>query len=184
MKIKSLALAAVVAAAFSAHSADKVKIGFVSTLSGPSAGVAIDVRDGFQLAVKLAGGKLAERNERGKVEQEEPLPIGRDAGPRSGFGVDEIDDGLGRRLVAAGPKRGDGRLNRPGGRHHWRTMLSGGLTVLGEGRAGSEDRKQDDERERSKAGTHVPGPFLGGTGCVEKEYHRWVGGANNCGDYS
>src|SRR5438046_291499 len=58
MKIKSLALAAAVAAACSAHSADKVKIGFVSTLSGPSAAVAIDVRDGFQLAVKLAGGKV------------------------------------------------------------------------------------------------------------------------------
>src|SRR5256886_15297732 len=58
MKIKSLALVAAVAAACSAHSADKVKIGFVSTLSGPSAAVAIDVRDGFQLAVKLAGGKV------------------------------------------------------------------------------------------------------------------------------
>ena len=58
MKIKSLGLVAAVALAFSAHAADKVKIGFVSTLSGPSAAVAVDVRDGFQLAIKMAGGKL------------------------------------------------------------------------------------------------------------------------------
>ncbi len=41
-----------------AHAADKVKIGFVSTLSGPSSALGIDIRDGFQLAVKLNGGKL------------------------------------------------------------------------------------------------------------------------------
>ena len=38
--------------------ADKVKVGFVSTLSGPSAALGVDIRDGFQLAVKLNGGKL------------------------------------------------------------------------------------------------------------------------------
>jgi branched-chain amino acid transport system substrate-binding protein len=42
----------------SALAADKVKIGFVSTLSGPSSALGIDIRDGFQLAVKLNGGKL------------------------------------------------------------------------------------------------------------------------------
>ncbi len=41
-----------------AWAADKVKIGFVSTLSGPSSALGIDIRDGFQLAVKLNGGKL------------------------------------------------------------------------------------------------------------------------------
>ncbi len=41
-----------------AQAADKVKIGFVSTLSGPSAALGVDIRDGFQLAVKLGGGKL------------------------------------------------------------------------------------------------------------------------------
>ena len=54
---------ATVAAALSlagapAHAADKVKIGFVSTLSGPSSALGIDIRDGFLLAVKLNGGKL------------------------------------------------------------------------------------------------------------------------------
>jgi branched-chain amino acid transport system substrate-binding protein len=41
-----------------ATAADKVKIGFVSTLSGPSSALGIDIRDGFLLAVKLGGGKL------------------------------------------------------------------------------------------------------------------------------
>jgi len=41
-----------------AGAADKVKVGFVSTLSGPSAALGVDIRDGFQLAVKLNGGKL------------------------------------------------------------------------------------------------------------------------------
>ncbi len=41
-----------------ANAADKVKIGFVSTLSGPSAGLGVDIRDAFQLAVKMNGGKL------------------------------------------------------------------------------------------------------------------------------
>ena len=41
-----------------AFAADKVKIGFVSTLSGPSSALGIDIRDGFQLVVKLNGGKL------------------------------------------------------------------------------------------------------------------------------
>ena len=41
-----------------AHAADKVKVGFVSTLSGPSAALGVDIRDGFLLALKLNGGKL------------------------------------------------------------------------------------------------------------------------------
>jgi len=53
-----LVLAAVLALAASAHAADKVKVGFVSTLSGPNAALGVDIRDGFQLAVKLHGGKL------------------------------------------------------------------------------------------------------------------------------
>jgi branched-chain amino acid transport system substrate-binding protein len=53
----ALAVAALLAAPL-AHAADKVKVGFVSTLSGPSAALGIDIRDGFLLAVKLNGGKL------------------------------------------------------------------------------------------------------------------------------
>src|SRR5262247_229470 len=51
-------LAALAAVASAATAADRVKIGFISTLSGPNATVGIDIRDGFNLALKLAGGKL------------------------------------------------------------------------------------------------------------------------------
>ena len=51
-------LAALGLAAAPALAADKVKVGFVSTLSGPGAALGIDIRDGFNLAVKHAGGKL------------------------------------------------------------------------------------------------------------------------------
>jgi branched-chain amino acid transport system substrate-binding protein len=49
---------AALAFAMPAAAADKLKIGFISTLSGPNAAIGTDIRDGFNLAVKLAGGKL------------------------------------------------------------------------------------------------------------------------------
>src|SRR5919205_1509426 len=51
-------LLAVLLAAGAVQAADKVKIGFVSTLSGPNAAIGSDIRDGFNLAIKLNGGKL------------------------------------------------------------------------------------------------------------------------------
>ena len=56
-----LAAAAGVAMAAAAQSTEPVKIGLLSTLSGPGAGLGVDIRDGFQLAVKLAGNKLGGR---------------------------------------------------------------------------------------------------------------------------
>ena len=53
-----IGLAAVMTAALTAQAADKVKIGFISTLSGPNASIGIDIRDAFNLAIKLNGGKL------------------------------------------------------------------------------------------------------------------------------
>lgn len=41
-----------------AQAADKIKIGFLSTLSGPGAALGVDIRDGFMLAIKLAGNKM------------------------------------------------------------------------------------------------------------------------------
>ena len=41
-----------------AMAADKVKVGFISTLSGPNASIGSDIRDGFNLAIKMNGGKL------------------------------------------------------------------------------------------------------------------------------
>jgi branched-chain amino acid transport system substrate-binding protein len=58
MKIRSIAFTIACALALSAQAADKVKIGFISTLSGPSSSIGVDIRDAFQLAVKVNGGKL------------------------------------------------------------------------------------------------------------------------------
>ena len=64
MKKKNLAvlyaamMLGLTAAGGSAWAADKVKIGLLSTLSGPGAGLGVDIRDGFNLAVKHAGGKF------------------------------------------------------------------------------------------------------------------------------
>ncbi|MDX9994747.1 MAG: ABC transporter substrate-binding protein [Rhodocyclaceae bacterium] len=51
-------LAASLTALQTAHAADTVKVGFLSTLSGPAAGLGVDIRDGFQLAMKHLDGKL------------------------------------------------------------------------------------------------------------------------------
>ena len=56
--LASSLLAAALAVAAPAHAADKVKVGLVSTLSGPAGAPGIDVRDGFNLALKHLGGKL------------------------------------------------------------------------------------------------------------------------------
>ena len=54
----SAAFAAALLASTGIASADPIKVGFVSTLSGPSAALGVHMRDGFQLAVKELGGKL------------------------------------------------------------------------------------------------------------------------------
>ena len=57
-RLTTLAAALILPAVFagSAHAADKIKVGFVSTLSGPGAGLGVDIRDGFNLAVKQLNG--------------------------------------------------------------------------------------------------------------------------------
>lgn len=57
MKFKSLVMAASMAAmaAAGAAQAEGVKVGMITTLSGGGAGLGIDVRDGFMLAVNQAG---------------------------------------------------------------------------------------------------------------------------------
>ncbi|MDP2164884.1 MAG: ABC transporter substrate-binding protein, partial [Hydrogenophaga sp.] len=44
--------------ALTAQATQTVKVGFLSTLSGPGAGLGVDIRDGFQLAIKNLDGKL------------------------------------------------------------------------------------------------------------------------------
>ena len=59
-KILAAVIAGVVASALtaSAHAADKLKIGFIATLSGPGAHLGESLRDGFTLAVDELGGKV------------------------------------------------------------------------------------------------------------------------------
>ena len=58
-RLSILAAALMLASAIhAAHAADRVKVGFLSTLSGPGAGLGVDIRDGFNLAVKHLNGKF------------------------------------------------------------------------------------------------------------------------------
>ena len=56
--LRNTLIASAALLALSVHAQSTVKVGLLSTLSGPGAGLGVDIRDGFQLAVKLAGGKL------------------------------------------------------------------------------------------------------------------------------
>jgi branched-chain amino acid transport system substrate-binding protein len=62
MKIRLATFAAALTLSFGApvgaNAASELKIGFLSTMSGPAGGIGIEIRDGFNLALKLAGGKL------------------------------------------------------------------------------------------------------------------------------
>jgi len=55
MTLKTALLAASLAALSTTALADPVKVGMITTLSGGGAGLGIDVRDGFMLAVKQSG---------------------------------------------------------------------------------------------------------------------------------
>jgi branched-chain amino acid transport system substrate-binding protein len=57
---KLMTAAGVLALLAGAAQAEPVKVGMITTLSGGGAGLGIDVRDGFQLALKLAGNKDVE----------------------------------------------------------------------------------------------------------------------------
>ncbi len=58
MKLKSLLLASALAIPALAAQAEPVKIGFMATLSGPSAALGVHMRNGFQLAMKELGNTL------------------------------------------------------------------------------------------------------------------------------
>jgi len=55
MKFTTMAAAAALAIGLTSAQAEPVKVGMITTLSGGGAGLGIDVRDGFMLAVKQAG---------------------------------------------------------------------------------------------------------------------------------
>ncbi|CCQ72188.1 ABC transporter substrate-binding protein [Magnetospira sp. QH-2] len=54
----ALAALALASAQSPAQAADPVKIGMITTLSGGGAGLGVDIRDGFELALKQKGGML------------------------------------------------------------------------------------------------------------------------------
>ncbi|HXL75330.1 MAG TPA: ABC transporter substrate-binding protein [Burkholderiales bacterium] len=56
--MRRLLLIAILLFVLPAGAADRVKVGFISTLSGPNAAIGGDIRDGFNLALKLNGGRL------------------------------------------------------------------------------------------------------------------------------
>ena len=58
MPLRLTALAAALMLVGTVHAADRIKVGFVSTLSGPGAGLGVDIRDGFNLAIKQLNGNL------------------------------------------------------------------------------------------------------------------------------
>jgi branched-chain amino acid transport system substrate-binding protein len=51
-------VAAFLVAPAAAQAPKELKVGFVSTLSGPAGGIGVELRDGFNLAIKMAGGRL------------------------------------------------------------------------------------------------------------------------------
>ena len=55
---QTVLLSAALALAYNACAADKVKVGMLTTLSGPGAALGVDIRDGFNLALKHNGNKL------------------------------------------------------------------------------------------------------------------------------
>ncbi len=54
----TLLAAALLAASATVSAADKVKVGFISTLSGPNGAIGVEIRDGWNLFLKLNGNKL------------------------------------------------------------------------------------------------------------------------------
>ncbi len=80
--VLTAALAAATAGAW-AQSTEPVRVGLLSTLSGPGAGLGVDIRDGFQLAVKLNGGKLGGRPAEVIVADDQANPeVGRQTADR------------------------------------------------------------------------------------------------------
>ncbi len=58
MDRRALAALVCMTAAANAVAADKVKVGLLTTLSGPGAALGNEIRDGFNLALQHTGGKL------------------------------------------------------------------------------------------------------------------------------
>ena len=83
LRLVAAAALAVCSVAAVAQSTEPVRVGLLSTLSGPGAGLGVDIRDGFQLAVKLGGGKLGGRTAEVIVADDQANPdVGRQTADR------------------------------------------------------------------------------------------------------
>ncbi|HSB68430.1 MAG TPA: ABC transporter substrate-binding protein, partial [Candidatus Methylomirabilis sp.] len=58
MRMRLIVLAAALILAAESHAAEKIKVGMLTTLSGPGSPLGVEVRDGFSLALKHLGGAL------------------------------------------------------------------------------------------------------------------------------
>ncbi|OGO95403.1 MAG: ABC transporter substrate-binding protein [Curvibacter sp. RIFCSPHIGHO2_12_FULL_63_18] len=83
MRLVAAAALAACSVAAVAQSTEPVRVGLLSTLSGPGAGLGVDIRDGFQLAVKLNNGKLGGRTAEVIVADDQANPdVGRQTADR------------------------------------------------------------------------------------------------------
>src|SRR6201989_2360186 len=71
---KLMLVAALGLFATQAAAQDKLKVGILTTLSGPPAALGVQQRNGFQLALKTLGGKLGGREVELIVQDDEPKP--------------------------------------------------------------------------------------------------------------
>ncbi|PQA76560.1 ABC transporter substrate-binding protein [Rhodoferax sp. TS-BS-61-7] len=83
LRLVAAAALATCSVAAMAQSTEPVRVGLLSTLSGPGAGLGVDIRDGFQLAVKLNDGKLGGRAAEVIVADDQANPdVGRQTADR------------------------------------------------------------------------------------------------------
>ena len=73
-KLPIVLAAAALALATQAAAQDKLKVGILTTLSGPPAALGVQQRNGFQLALKTLGGKLGGRDVELLVQDDELKP--------------------------------------------------------------------------------------------------------------
>jgi len=90
MRYKKMLVAAALGFAMTTAAANEVRIGLVTTLTGPLAALGGHVRDGFALGVEEAGGKLGGLETKVIVEDDQLKPeIGRQAANKL-FGLDKV----------------------------------------------------------------------------------------------
>src|SRR4030088_3514360 len=95
---------------------EKLKIGVIVTLSGPAAALGQQVRDGFTLAVKDLGGKMAGRDVEVVVVDDELKPDGAVTKAKGLLERDKVDFVVGpifSNLLQAIHKAGDGFKDFP-----------------------------------------------------------------------